>query len=145
MTITSTAFQPNEHIPREFGYKGKNVNPPLTFSQVPKEAKSLVLILEDPDAPTGVFTHWILFNIAPATLQILSGKKPLSALEAANDFNKPEYGGPKPPSGTHRYVFKLFALDTALDNVQTDKRPELDAAMEGHIIDQAQLIGLFSA
>lgn len=145
MTITSTAFPPNEPIPPEYGYKGKNVNPPLTFSEVPREAKSLVLVLEDPDAIGGTFTHWILYNISPATLQILEGKIPLSAQEAANDFNEQGYGGPKPPSGTHRYIFRLFALDTALDIVQTDKRPELDAAIEGHVIAEAKLQGMFTA
>lgn len=145
MNITSTAFQPNEPIPPEYGYHGRNVNPPLTFSEVPKEAKSLVIIFEDLDTVNGTFTHWILYNISPATLQILEDKIPLSAQEAANDFNKKGYGGPKPPSGTHRYVFKLFALDTALNIVQTDKRPELDAAIEGHVIAKAKLMGTFSA
>lgn len=145
MNITSTAFRQNAPIPPKYGYHGRNVNPPLTFSEVPKEAKSLVLVLEDPDAPGGIFTHWILYNIPPAALQIPEGKIPLSAQEAANDFNKKGYDGPKPPSGTHRYVFKLFALDTALDIVQTNKRPELDAATEGHIIAHAKLVGTFSA
>ncbi len=145
MYITSTAFQANESIPAEYGYHGRNVNPPLTFSEVPKEAKSLVLTLEDPDAPGGVFTHWILYNISQATLQILEGKIPLAAEEAMNDFNKQGYGGPKPPSGTHHYAFKLFALDTALDIAATDKHPELYTAMEGHIIAKAELVGLFSA
>jgi Raf kinase inhibitor-like YbhB/YbcL family protein len=145
MNITSTVFRQNAPIAPKYGYNGRNVNPPLTFSEVPKEAKSLVLVLEDPDAVGGLFTHWILYNIPPATLQIPEGKIPLSAQEAANDFNKQGYGGPKPPSGTHRYVFKLFALDTALDIVQTDKRPELDAAIEGHVIAQARLTGTFSA
>src|SRR5262249_51196814 len=110
MTITSTAFQNNDPIPPEYGYDGRNVNPPLTFSEVPAEAKSLLLIVEDPDAPNGTFTHWILYNMSPATLQILEGQLPLGAQQATNDFGTPGYGGPKPPPGKpHRYVFRLFA------------------------------------
>lgn len=145
MIITSSAFQPNQPIPLKYGYKERNINPPLTISRIPREAKSLVLVLEDPDAVGGLFTHWILYNMSPTALQISEGKIPLAAQEAANDFNKQGYGGPKPPSGTHRYIFKLFALDTALDIAPTDKRPELDAALEEHVIDQAELIGTYSA
>lgn len=145
MTITSSAFQPNEPIPAEYGFAGQNVNPPLTFSEVSKEAKSLALILEDPDAPGDLFTHWIVFNISPATLQILAGTLPIGAEEATSDYGTVGYGGPKPPSGTHRYVFSLFALDTTLDIDSTAKRPEFYEAIEGHIIDRAELTGLFSA
>jgi hypothetical protein len=146
MHITSTVFQDGEEIPKEHSYDGGNQNPPLTFSEVPREAKSLVLIVEDPDAPSGTFTHWILYNMSPATLQIPKGQLPLETQQATNDFGQIGYGGPKPPSGTHRYAFKLFALDTTLDGVRpTDKRPVLDVAMKGHVIDQAQLVGIFSA
>lgn len=145
MTITSTAFQDNDFIPVEYGYDGRNINPPLTFSEVPTEAKSLVLIVEDPDAPSGTFTHWILYNISPATLQIMEGELPIGAEQATNDYETRAYGGPRPPDGTHRYFFKLFALDTKLDEVQPeDKREEVYAAMDGHIIDQAELVGLYA-
>lgn len=145
MHVTSTAFQQDEHIPNEYSFGGKNVNPPLTFSEVPAEAKSLALIVEDPDASGGVFTHWILYNISPAALQILPGELPMNAIPATNDFGQQAYNGPKPPSGTHRYVFKLFALDKALDLHPTDKRPDLYAAIQNHTIAQAQLTGRFSA
>lgn len=146
MHITSTAFEHNEQIPKEYGYDGKNVNPPLTFSEVPPEAKSLVLVIEDPDAPNGVFAHWIVYDMSPAMLQILEGKVPMAAQQATNDFGQQAYGGPKPPAGTHRYFFKLFALDTTLDGLRpTDKRPAVYAAMSGHVLAQAELIGLFSA
>lgn len=146
MTITSTAFQESDYIPVEYGYDGRNVNPPLTFSEVPPEAKSLVLIVEDPDAPSGTFTHWILYDISPATLQIMEGELPIGAKQAMNDYEAVEYGGPRPPDGTHRYFFKLFALDTTLDETQPeDRRDDVYAAMDGHIIDQAELVGLFSA
>ena len=145
MTITSSAFQPNELIPEEYGYHGHNINPPLTFSEVPAEAKSLVLLLEDPDAPDGVFTHWILYNMSPATLQILKGQLPLAAHQATNDFDQHTYAGPSPPHGKHRYFFKLFALDTTLKVEPTDKRQQIYDAMKGHVIAQAELIGVFAA
>jgi Raf kinase inhibitor-like YbhB/YbcL family protein len=146
MTITSTAFQNNDPIPAEYSYDGRNVNPPLTFSEVPREAKSLLLIVEDPDAPNGTFTHWILYNMSPATLQILEGELPLGAQQATNDFGTQGYGGPKPPPGqSHRYVFKLFALDTTLKDARsTDRRQEIATLMEGHVITEAHITGLFS-
>lgn len=145
MTITSTAFQQNEPIPAKHSYDGGNISPPLTFSEVPEDAKSLVLIMEDPDAPSGTFTHWILYNISPATLQVPEGEPPYEARQATNDFGQVGYGGPKPPSGTHRYVFKLFALDVTLDIQPQSKRADVYTAMESHIIDQTQLIGVYSA
>jgi len=146
MHVTSTAFQQNEQIPVEYGLAGKNSNPPLTFSEVPPEAKSLALIVEDPDAPGGVFAHWILYNVSPAVMQVMSGELPMNAVPATNDFGDQAYAGPKPPSGMHRYVFKLFALDKVLNTMQpTAKRKELYAAMEGHVLDQAELTGRFTA
>lgn len=146
MTITSTAFQNNDPLPEEYGHDHKNVNPPLTFSEVPQDAKSLVLIVEDPDAPSGTFTHWIVYNMSPATLQVLEGEVPMGAQQATNDFGTQAYGGPRPPSGTHRYFFKLFALDTTLQDVRPeDSRQEIYAAMEDHVIDQAEIVGTYSA
>ncbi len=145
MTITSTAFQNGEEIPAEYGYNSRDTNPPLTFSEVPKKAKSLLLTVEDPDAPSGTFTHWILYNIAPATLQVMEGKLPINAVAATNDFGQQTYGGPKPPSGKHRYEFILFALDTTLDVQPTAKRDDIYAAMKSHVIDQTQLTGIFAA
>ena len=146
MTITSTAFQDGEEIPAEYGYDGRNVNPPLTFSEVPVEAKSLVLIVEDPDAPGGVFAHWILYNISPATLQIMEGALPLGAAQATNDFGVQGYGGPKPPPGKpHRYVFKLFALGTTLPDVRPeDRRSEIYTLMADRTIGQAELTGTYA-
>lgn len=146
MHVTSTAFQEGEEIPPKHSLDGGNVSPPLTFSEVSVEAKSLVLILEDPDAPSGTFAHWILYNMSPATLQIPEGELPLEATQATNDFDQQAYGGPAPPSGRHRYVFKLYALDTELLDVRPeDKRPQIKAAIKGHIIDKAQLAGTYSA
>jgi len=146
MTITSTAFENNNPIPDEYSYDGCNINPPLTFSEVPQEAKSLTLIVEDPDAPGGMFTHWILYNIAPATLQLLESELPINATQATNDFGIRNYGGPRPPQGMHHYHFKLFALDSALENIRPEaRREDVYDAMSGHVIDQAELVGLFSA
>lgn len=145
MTITSTAFQNNEPIPPTHSYDGGNTSPPLTFSEVPPAAKSLVLVVEDPDAPTGLFTHWILYNMSPATLQIPPSGLPLTGAQATNDFGNPRYDGPKPPSGTHRYIFRLYALDIELGLRPEDRRPALETAQAGHIIDQAELIGTFAA
>jgi Raf kinase inhibitor-like YbhB/YbcL family protein len=146
MTITSTSFQDGDPIPKKHSLNGGNINPPLTFSEVPVEAKSLVLIVEDPDAPDGTWTHWLIYNMSQATLQIPEGGMPLHATQATNDFGEKGYGGPAPPSGTHRYIFKLFALDTELDNITPEhKRADVLDAIEGHVIDQAELTGTYSA
>ena len=145
MTITSTAFQPDDPIPDDYSYDGGNLSPPLTFSEVPVEAESLVLLVEDPDAPGGLFTHWSLYDIPPATLQIMPGEVPAGAVQGETDFGQEAYGGPKPPSGTHRYFFKLFALDTPLDLGPGATGEEVREAMEGHIIDKAELVGTYSA
>lgn len=146
MHITSTAFQDNELIPAKHSYKGGNISPPLTFSEVPLETKSLVLLVEDLGAPNGTFTHWILYNMSHATLQIPEGELPLETEQATNDYGEIGYGGPMPPSGAHRYVFRLLALDTLIEGLRpTDKRPALDEAIDGHVIDMAQLTGTFSA
>lgn len=147
MTITSTAFQNDDPIPPEYGRKGKNINPPLTFSEIPDGAKSLVLIVEDPDAPSGTFAHWILYDISPATLQILEGQLPMGAKQATNDFGQNGYGGPQSPSGTHRYHFKLFALDVVLaaNGREPQTRQDLYPAMDGHVLEQTELVGTFTA
>lgn len=153
MIITSTAFQHNENIPSEYTCDGANRNPPLAFSQVPEKAKSLVLVVEDPDAPSKVFTHWLLYNISPATLQILESQVPKST-QGMTDFGRIGYGGPCPPpaspeqlqrgeSGTHRYFFKLYALDTAVNLLEGASKEEVQEAMKDHIIESAELIGLY--
>lgn len=146
MHITSTAFQAKEPIPKEHAKDGDNISPPLTFSEVPPEAKSLALIVDDPDAPDGLFTHWIIYNMSPATLQIPAGGMPLEGTQATNDFGNQNYDGPMPPSGTHRYRFTFYALDIELEGLRpTDKRPQVMDAIEGHIIELAELVGMYSA
>ncbi|HJX25590.1 MAG TPA: YbhB/YbcL family Raf kinase inhibitor-like protein, partial [Chthoniobacterales bacterium] len=109
----------------------------------PAEAKSLVLIVDDPDAPGGLFTHWLIWNIDPKVTEIAEGSAPIG-MQGKNDFGKSGYGGPCPPSGTHRYYFKIFALDSDLDLAAGSKRAQLDAAMRGHVIAQGEMMGRYS-
>jgi Raf kinase inhibitor-like YbhB/YbcL family protein len=144
LKITSSAFQESGTIPEKFSKNGRNVSPELQIEGVPVEAKSLVLIADDPDAPVGLFTHWLVWNIDPKTTEIAENSAPSGALRGKNDFGETGYGGPQPPSGTHRYYFKIFALDKAIDLKPGAKRQEVDAAMKGHIIAQGQLMGKYS-
>jgi Raf kinase inhibitor-like YbhB/YbcL family protein len=143
MKITSSAFQQGGNIPSKFSCDGANTNPPLQISDVPSGAKSLVLIVDDPDAPSGLFTHWIVWNISTQTSAIAEGSAPKGVF-GTNDFGKSGYGGPCPPSGTHRYYFKMFALDQELGLASGAKRSQLDAAMKGHVIAQGELMGRYS-
>ncbi len=141
MDIKSPAFSPEESIPAVYTCDGENKNPELTVSDVPSEAKSLVLIVDDPDAPGGTFLHWLLFDIDP-TDRIAESSAP--GTEGANDFGKSGYGGPCPPSGTHRYYFRLYALDTTLNLSSGASRDEVEKAMDGQVLAEAQLMGTYS-
>jgi Raf kinase inhibitor-like YbhB/YbcL family protein len=144
LKITSPAFQEGGEIPAKFSRAGDNANPALQISETPAAAKSLVLIVDDPDAPVGLFTHWLVWNIDPKTSEIAEHSVPKGAVQGTNDFPGQRYDGPQPPSGTHRYYFKIFALDQKLDLRAGAKRKELDAAMNGHVIAQGQLMGRFT-
>ena len=144
ISITSPSFQAGGDIPTKFTCNGTNVSPELQISSVPNEAKSLVLIVDDPDAPRGLFTHWIVWNIDPKTTRMAENSAPTAGVQGINDFGKRNYGGPCPPSGTHRYFFKIFALDTKLELKPGARRAELDAAMRGHILAQGELMGRYS-
>jgi Raf kinase inhibitor-like YbhB/YbcL family protein len=143
MKVTSSAFQQGGNIPSKFTCDGANTSPPLQVSDVPSEAKSLVLIVDDPDAPGGLFTHWAIWNISPQTTTIAEGSTPKGG-HGTNDFGKSGYGGPCPPSGAHRYYFKVFALDREVELPSGAKRSQLNAAMKGHVIAQGELIGRYS-
>lgn len=143
MKISSTAFGHNENIPSKYTCNGQNYNPPLTFEEVPPDAKSLVLIVEDPDAPSKVFTHWVIYNMPPSTQQIPQNQAPSNSILGMTDFGKAEYGGPCPPSGTHQYFFKLFAIDTMLSLPKGASKEEVLKAMEGHVLETSELIGLY--
>ncbi len=144
ISVATPAFQAGGDIPAKFTCNGANVNPQLKISGVPNEAKSLVLIVDDPDAPRGLFTHWIVWNIDPKATDIGENGAPAGGIPGTNDFGKRSYGGPCPPSGTHRYFFKIFALDTKLDLKPSARRTELDAAMRGHTLAQGELMARYS-
>ncbi len=144
MRITTTAFQEGGNIPSKFTCDGADANPPLRFEGVPAEAKSLALIVDDPDAPGGLFTHWLVWNIDPKTTAVEENSAPSNGVQGKNDFGKSGYGAPCPPSGTHRYFFKIFALDQQLDLAAGLKRAQLDAQMRGHILAQGELMGRYS-
>jgi len=144
MNLESPVFSNNGNIPSKYSCRGENINPPLKISGVPQKAKSLVLIVDDPDAPRGTWVHWTVWNISPKTIEIQEDSVPEGAVEGMTDFGKPGYGGPCPPSGTHHYFFKLFALNTTLDISSSSRIQDLEKAMAGHILDKAQLIGLYS-
>ncbi|HXP34200.1 MAG TPA: YbhB/YbcL family Raf kinase inhibitor-like protein [Chthoniobacterales bacterium] len=144
MKITSSAFQEGGTIPEKFSKNGQNVNPELRIEGVPAEAKSLALIVDDPDAPVGLFTHWLVWSIDPKTSEVAENSVPKGAVQGTNDFPGSGYDGPQPPSGTHRYYFKIFALDRVLDLKSGAKRRDVDAAMRGHILAQSELMGRYS-
>jgi Raf kinase inhibitor-like YbhB/YbcL family protein len=144
MNLSSPDFGEGEDIPERYTCEGKDVSPTLKIGGVPKEAKGLVLIVDDPDAPGGNFTHWLLWNIGPDQAEILTNSLPHHAVQGMNDFGKSKYSGPCPPSGTHRYYFRLYALDTTLTLPASTKRKVIDSAIKGHIIAEATLMGRYA-
>lgn len=144
MRIISSAFEHNQNIPSKYTCDGENVNPPLQFIDIPKNAKSLVLIVDDPDAPSKTWVHWVVFNIDPKTLKIEENSKLSSGIEGMTDFERTGWGRPCPPPGTHRYFFKLYALDSTLNLSSTDGKKEVEDAMKGHVLASSELIGLYS-
>ena len=150
LKITSTAFQPGGSIPSKYTCEDRDLSPPLAWSGAPSSTKSFALIVEDPDAPdpakpTRVVSHWVAYNI-PATATALAenasnaGMPPGSA-QGVNEGNKPFYMGPCPPIGSHRYFFKLYALDTVLTGLKNPKKANLQQAIQKHVVDSTQLIG----
>ncbi len=144
MKITSPAFNENETIPRKYTSDDADVNPPLHLEEIPRNAKSLALMVEDPDAPSGTFHHWVLFNMNPLTADINENSVPVIATQGRNDFGQLEYGGPKPPSGEHHYFFNAYALDTVLGLSRGAKCADLEQEMKGHILEQASLMGRYA-
>ncbi len=143
LQLTSSAFGENEAIPVRYTCDGDNVSPPLTISGVP-DAASLALIVDDPDAPGGSFVHWTVWNIDPATAEVAEGTVPGNGSEGLNGGGRAGYTGPCPPSGTHRYIFTLYALDAALTiDPESSGKAELEVAIEGHILAQAELTGRY--
>lgn len=147
MRISSSAFLDHHPIPPRYTCDGADVIPPLAIGDVPEHARSLALIMDDPDVPPEVrqdrnWDHWIVWNISPAVAQIEEGKAP-EGVVGKNSWGRNDYGGPAPPDREHRYFFKLYALDTKLDLPPSAGKPELQSAMEGHIVAQAQLVGRY--
>ena len=141
LSIKSPVFENNQLIPAKYTCDGDNVNPPLTIEGVPEEAKSLVLIVDDPDVPMGTWDHWIVWNIPPAPRKIEENTVP--GTEGMSTYRKHAYGGPCPPYGTHRYFFKVYALDTKLDLSQNSGKKAVEKAMESHMLAKGELIGLY--
>lgn len=140
LIITSPVFRNNEMIPRKYTCDGADVNPPLNIRGIPVEAESLVLIVDDPDAPMGTWDHWIVWNIPPEE-RIEENRVP--GVEGLNDFRRHSYGGPCPPSGTHRYFFRVYALDAMLDLKPNSRKRDVERAMGRHILAQGEIIGLY--
>jgi len=142
--VSSSAFIEGTLIPSKYTCEGVDMNPPISLADVPPEAKSLVLILDDPDAPMGTWSHWLMWNIDPKMVEIKEGEIPLNSVTGTNDFGKTRYNGPCPPSGVHRYFFRVYALDEKMELKAETKRTDLDKAMQGHIIAQGVLTGKYS-
>ncbi len=142
MKLTSSAFANNQPIPSEYTCDGDDLSPPLSISDVPTNAKSLAFVMDDPDAPVGTWDHWVVFNIPLSTREIPKGTEP-DGIAGKNSWGRTGYGGPCPPSGTHRYFFKLYALDTTLNLPQGSTKKDLERAMQGHIIAKAELVGIY--
>ena len=143
MKLTSSAFLNATAIPGTYTCDGKDLNPPLSITGVPREAKSLALVMDDPDAPAGVWVHWVLWNIDPGTARIEQGSTPAGAQQGLNSWQRTGYGGPCPPSGTHRYYFRLYALKERLELQAQATRKELDRAMAGKVLAHCELLGLY--
>jgi Raf kinase inhibitor-like YbhB/YbcL family protein len=148
MKLTSRAFQHAGAIPAKYTCDGQDISPPLTWSEPPAQTQSFALIMDDPDAPMGTWVHWVLWNI-PATASGLdeglpkTAALPNGARQGMTDFHRVGYGGPCPPSGTHRYFFKLYALDTTLNLPTEATKSVLEDTMRGHILAQTEFIGKY--
>jgi Raf kinase inhibitor-like YbhB/YbcL family protein len=140
LRVKSPVFESNKLIPAKYTCDGEDVNPPLTVENVPDDAKSLVLILDDPDA-VGVWNHWLVWNIPAGTREIEENSVP--GIQGANTGGRRRYGGPCPPSGTHRYFFKVYALDIELDLDVGSKKKDVENAMRGHVLAEGELMGLY--
>jgi len=144
LKVTSAAFLPNGAIPADFACGGSGGSPPLAWSGVPGDAKTVAILVDDPDAERGVFTHWLITGIKPAITSVAAGDPPPDgAVSASNDDGGAGYLGPCPASGRHRYFFRVFALDTSLDAPATETREAFLAAARGHIVGQGELIGTY--
>jgi Raf kinase inhibitor-like YbhB/YbcL family protein len=144
-TISSPDFRQGMPIPIKYGFHQQNISPELHVANVPANAKSLVLIVDDPDSPSGLWTHWLVWNLPANTTDIPEGKLPPEARQGKNSFGNFRYDGPAPPFGTHRYFFHLYALDTTLSLPAGSDRAALEQAMNGHVVGEGETYGVYSA
>jgi Raf kinase inhibitor-like YbhB/YbcL family protein len=152
LKVTSSAFQQGGAIPSKYTCEGQDISPPLAWSGVPNNARSIAMIVDDPDAPDPakpqrVYVHWVVYNI-PVAINSLSENAsksgmPKGAVQGKNDWGKAEYGGPCPPIGRHRYFFKVYALDTDLTGLTAPTKADVERAMKGHIVDNGELMGTY--
>jgi Raf kinase inhibitor-like YbhB/YbcL family protein len=140
LSVSSPAFEHNKLIPAKYTCDGEDVSPPLTITGAPEDTRSLVLIVDDPDAPMGTWDHWVVWNIPP-TRSIAEDTVP--GTEGMNTYRRHSYGGPCPPGGTHRYFFKVYALDTLLSLSSNATKRDVEKAMQGHVLAKGELIGLY--
>jgi Raf kinase inhibitor-like YbhB/YbcL family protein len=149
LQLASRAFAPEETIPATYTCDGEDISPPLQWNGPPQGTQTLALIVDDPDAPGGTWTHWVLYSLSPDTTTLSEGVPPQAELpdgsrQGLNSWRRLGYGGPCPPSGSHRYVFRLYALDTQLDVPSGASKDQVLRAMEGHVLAQGELIGRYS-
>lgn len=144
MRLVSSTFQNNQEIPAKYTCEGQDISPPLTVVDSPSNASSFVLTVTDPDAPNKTWIHWVVFNIDPTVTDFVEGSIPDGGIEGLNDFGTTEYGGPCPPTGTHRYFFRLYALDSMLDFDEGEDYETIMDFVQKHKIAEAEIIGLFN-
>ena len=144
MKLQSSAFEDGGVIPTKYTCDGENISPPLAIGGVPSGTASLVLIVDDPDAPGGSWVHWTVWNIPPDTTKIAEGGLPNGTIEGTTSFGTKGYGGPCPPRGTHRYIFRLYALNIPLNVPLTSDVPDIKEAMKDHMLGDAQLMGMYT-
>ncbi|HZD54892.1 MAG TPA: YbhB/YbcL family Raf kinase inhibitor-like protein [Candidatus Aquicultoraceae bacterium] len=143
LSIRSAAFAQDGMIPKRYTCDGADVNPPLSFGGVPEKTAALALIVDDPDAPAKTWAHWVVWNIPATTAEIPEDSVPPGALQGTNDFGKRKYGGPCPPSGTHRYFFKLYALDAPLSLPAGAAKAQVEQEIGAHLLGRAELVGRY--
>ena len=149
ITLASGAFRPNQPIPARYTCDGEDVSPPLTWTGIPAGTRSLALIIDDPDAPDPkhprqVWVHWVVYNLPPDANGLAEAAAlPSGAKVGRNDWQRADYGGPCPPIGRHRYFHKLYALDTVLPDLKHPTKSQLEQAMKGHVLAQAELVGTY--
>jgi len=146
LKVSSPAFAHMGKIPSKYTCDGDDVNPPLVIENIPDKARSLVLIMDDPDAPMGTWDHWVVWNIQATipTTKITENSVPHGAIQGLNDFGKRVWGGPCPPGGKHRYFFKVYALDTKLELSLASRKEDVEKAMRFHILANGELVGVYS-